>query len=262
VADTKRTLLGFVAALIVLASPFARADAQSVDQVGDAYEIIVRVNTDRRGDGSSGSSNSFYMLVERVIALRDGGVELEFDFPNDPASADRSANWQFPVRVFKPAGEPFQLLNAEELRARNRAWLASAQIPEEACGRWVFTWTAIKIECDPQSVLGTLEMFDLRPLDTSESVDQIDPEAVRRERAETDVTVREMMNEPSLTLDAALEARADEQYSGTISSRYETDTDGRVIGRTVTSELQVTEVDGSVERVTTTTTIDRRRVTP
>lgn len=260
-AAAKRNVLALVAALFVLASPFARAEAQSVDQVGDAYEIIVRVNTDRRGDGSSGSSNSFYMLVERVVAVRDGGVELEFDFPNDPASADRAANWQFPVRVFKPAGESFQLLNAEELQARNRAWLASAQIPEEACGRWVFTWTAIRIECDPQSVLSTLEVFDLRPIDVSESIEQIDPEAVRRERAEADVNVAQMTGETAVTLATALKARESEQYSGTISSRYEIDAEGRVIGHTIISELQITEADGSGERITTATTIERRRVT-
>lgn len=143
-----------------------------------------------------------------------------------------------------------------------RAWLASAHLPEAACGRWVFTWTAIKIECDPQSVLGTLEVFDLRPSDTSTSVEQIDPEAVRRERAETDVAVAQMMGELPLAFDAALQAHADEQYSGSVTTRFEMDEAGRVTQRIVVSELEISEADGSKERTTVTTTVERSRVAP
>lgn len=255
-----RNVLWLVAALIALAAPVARA--QNADQVGDAYEINVRIVSESRSEGSSGNSRSGYALVERVIAVRDGGVELEFDLPGDASAEDRARSWQYPARVLKLAGEPFQLLNAPELEARVRTWLTHWQIPEEACGRWVFTWTAIKIECDPQSVLDALEVFDLRPSDANDGVEQMDPEAMRRERAETDVAVAQMVGEPKRTLEDALQARAAERYEGTVTSRYESDAAGRVIGRTVVADLQITEADGSVERGTTTTTIERRRVTP
>lgn len=255
-----RNVLWLVAALIALAAPVARA--QNADQVGDAYEINVQIVSESRSEGSSGNSRSGYALVERVIAVRDGGVELEFDLPGDTSAEDRARSWQYPARVFKLAGEPFQLLNAPELEARVRTWLTHWQIPEEACGRWVFTWTAIKIECDPQSVLGALELFDLRPSDISGSVEPVDPEPLRQERAESDVAVAQMLGETPPTLEAALQAHAADRYEGTITSTYETDAAGRVTGRTVVADLQITEADGSVERRTTTTTIERRRVTP
>ncbi len=261
-AQTKRMMLGVVAALAVMAAPFTGAQAQAADQVGDAYEITLQSVSESRGEGSSGSSRSGYALVERVIAVRDGGVELEFDLPEGTSAESRAQNWQFPARVFKPQGGALQLLNAPELQVRVRAWLASAQIPEDACGRWVFTWTSIKIECDPQSVLSTLEAFDLRPGDTSDSVEQIDPEAVRRERAEADVAVAQMMGEQPLAFEAALQARAAEQYSGAVTSRYETDAAGWVTRRVVMSELEITQADGSIERTTRTTTIERQRIAP
>ncbi|MBL8547871.1 MAG: hypothetical protein JNL81_15500 [Hyphomonadaceae bacterium] len=257
-----RNVLSVLAASTVLAVASAHAQAQGADQTGDAYDITVQIVSESRGEGSSGSSRTSYALVERVVAVRDGGLELEFDLPGDTPPEDRARNWQFPARVFKPVGEPFQLLNAPELQARVGTWLTNAQIPEEACGRWVFTWTAIKIECDPQSVLGTLEIFDLRPTDTSASVEEIDPVAVRRERAEADVTIAQMTGGAVITLETAIEARESEQYLGTISSSYEADAAGRVTRRTVVSELQITEANGAVERRTTTTTIERRRMAP
>lgn len=255
-----RNVVGLVAAFVVLAAPVAHA--RTADQAGDAYEISVRIVSESRSEGSSGNSRSGYALVERVIAVRDGGVELEFDLPGDTSPEDRARVWQYPARVFKPAGEPFQLLNAPELEARVHTWLTAWQIPEEACGRWIFTWTAIKVECDPQSVLGTLELFDLRPGDTSDSVEPVDPEPLRQERAETDVAVAQMLGETPPTLEAALQAHAADRYEGTITSTYETDSAGRVTLRTVVADLQITEADGSVERRMTTTTIERRRVTP
>ena len=62
-------------------------------------------------------------LVERVIALRDSGVELEFDLPEGTSAEDRTRNWQFPARVLKSSDQPLQLLNGAELEARVQDWL-------------------------------------------------------------------------------------------------------------------------------------------
>ena len=54
---------------------------QFEDRVGDAYEIRLgeRVRDIQRL--VSGSSHSARTLMERVVALHDGGIELEFDLP-------------------------------------------------------------------------------------------------------------------------------------------------------------------------------------
>ncbi|MCX7357305.1 MAG: hypothetical protein NT015_04040 [Alphaproteobacteria bacterium] len=248
---------GLLAAMALLLAP--SAFAQSVDHVGDLNEIRLETVSESRGEGSQGSSHSRSTLVERVVAVRDGGVELEFDLPAS-AAEDRTRNWQFPARVFKPAGGAFQLLNASELEERLRAWLVYAEIPESACGRWIFTWTSIKIECDPQSVLRTLEAFDLRPGDASTRVEPIDSEALRRELAETDIAVAQMVGEPALSMEAALRGRAADRYEGTITTRYEADSDGWVTQRIVVSEVALTDAHGATEQRTNTTTIQRRRV--
>ena len=74
-----------VAALIVLASPLGRAEAQSVDQV-DRYADHCReiMHGDPRRWHRPEARVRTICLLSAVIALRDGGVELEFDSPNDP----------------------------------------------------------------------------------------------------------------------------------------------------------------------------------
>lgn len=252
-----RLMQALFVAMVMFAPP---ALAQGVDHVGDLNEIRLESVSESHGDGSQGSSHSRSTLVERVIAVRDGGVELEFDLPDGATAEDRARNWQFPARVFKPAGGAFQLLNPPELETRLRAWLVSAEIPETACGRWIFTWTSIKIECDPQSVLSTLEAFDMRPGDATTYVEQIDPEVVRRERAETDIAVAQMIGEAPLSIEAALQAHAAERYEGVKTTRYETDESGWVERRIVVSEIALIDAVRSDEQRTNTTTIQRRRL--
>lgn len=81
---TKGMALTALAALVVLSAPAARAQAQSVDRVGDAYEIRLESVSETRGEGSSGSSHSAYTLVERVIAVRDGASNWSLIFPRTP----------------------------------------------------------------------------------------------------------------------------------------------------------------------------------
>jgi hypothetical protein len=88
--------------------------------------------------------------------------ELEFDLPRETSLEDRARDWQFPARVFASSNRPLQLLNRLELEARVRSWLKRGGLTEALCGRWVFTWTGFKIECDPNSVLEMLETYNLR----------------------------------------------------------------------------------------------------
>ena len=87
----------------------------------------------------------------------------------------------------------------------------------------------------------------------------VDPDAVRRARAESDVVVGEIMNKP-VPLDAALRERAGETVSGTISVAFETDSAGNVRRRTKVTKLDIKEPDGRSETETVTEALERRPI--
>ena len=222
-----------------------------------------------------------------MIGVREDGLELEYDLPKAATATDRTSNWQFPVRVLKPARGQMQLLNRPELEMRVDGWLKKADLPRSACGHWIFTWNAFRIECDPQSVIQTLAPFDLWPSDlrngamyrdssarapaalSQKTVGSngstfvvempIDPDVVRREHAESDVVVAEI-TQKSLTLDAALRARSTEQISGTIAISFETDPTGQVRRRTKITRIEIRESNGKSGAHTITETVERRLI--
>jgi hypothetical protein len=279
---------GMVAALLFPAI-VARAGALPLaPQVGDTYEITLARDTAQRGsDGSSGSSHDKDTIIERVIGLRADGLELQYDLPNAATADERARNWQLPARVFKPFGGPAQLLNGPELEARVDGWLKAAGWSRTVCGHWIFTWNAFRIECDPQSVIKTVQSFDLRSADLREGAPYqeieargsgkltrkaagpdgaifavempVDPDAVRRGRAASDVVVGEIMNKP-VSLEAALRERAREVVSGTISVEFETDPAGNVRRRTKVTKLDIKGPDGRSETETVTETLERRLI--
>jgi hypothetical protein len=161
--------MGMVAALFLTAI-IARAGALSpAPQVGDTYEITLAKDSAQQGsNGSSGNSHDKDTVIERVIGLRADGLELQYDLPIAATPEDRARNWQFPALVFKPFGGPAQLLNGPELAARVEGWLKAAGLARTACGQWIFTWNAFRIECDPQTVIKTVQAFDLRSADVRE----------------------------------------------------------------------------------------------
>jgi hypothetical protein len=280
--------MGLVAALL-LPVIVARAGAlPPASQVGDTYEITLARDSAQQGsDRSSGSSRDKDTIIERVIGLRADGLELQYALPVAVTADERASNWQFPARVFKPFDGPAQLLNGPELEARVDGWLKAAGWPRTACGHWIFTWTAFRIECDPQSVIKTIQSFDLRSADLREGAPYqetealgtgklarkgaasdgaifavempVDPDAVRRARAESDVVVGEIMNKP-VSLEAALRERARETISGTISVAFETDLAGHVRRRTKVTKLDITGPDGRTETETVTETLERRLI--
>jgi hypothetical protein len=222
-----------------------------------------------------------------VTGVRAGGLELQYDLPNSATADERSRTWQFPVRVFKPSGGPVQLRNSVELEARIEGWLNAASLPRTACGHWIFTWTAFRIECDPQSVIKTIQSFDLGSASLREgelyqdseagssgklarrsgglggetfTVEMpVDADAVRHARAESDVALGEIMKKP-VSLEAALQKRAGEVIYGTISVAIETDPAGNVHRRTKVTTVNAKGLDGHSETQTITETIERRRI--
>jgi hypothetical protein len=280
-------LLAVFLALVFFQSPNAAEGSQaSADRVGDVYQIRWQNSTETSGDGTSSRSRSSSALEERVVALREDGVELEFDLPHDASQEERARDWRFPARVLNSPDGHLQLLNRLELEARLPSWLQLGGFTQADCGRWIFTWNAFKIECDPLSVLERLSSVNLRlrlhegalygepgarvsvPLRggarTADSAAliaemEIDPEFVRRERAESDVVVAEIMREP-ITLEAALQAWQRRQVSGTITSTIVRDAAGRVTSLTRITQITVVDEDGSEDRQTSTTTVERHLV--
>ncbi|MCW4462389.1 hypothetical protein OK349_11785 [Sphingomonas sp. BT-65] len=273
------------AAILMLAPP---AFAQSTPQAGDTYEITRSYQTtSETSEGGSSSSRGHTAIVERVVATHGDGIELEYDLPPSATAEDRAREWQFPVRVLKPASGPVQLRNRLEIEARIAVWLKATGLTRADCGRWIFTWNAFRIECDPEAALTTIESYDLRSIALHEGASyqepgtlgpgtltrtasgpdgatftatlQIDPDAVRRSRAESDRVVGEITRTP-VTLDAALQKRAQEQVSGTVSVTLETDTTGGLRRRTTITTLETKRVNGETERETRTEITERRKI--
>ena len=277
--------IGMVA-LLLPAIIVSASESSPAPQVGDTYEIsLIKDSAQQGGNGSSGSSHDKETIIEQVTAVRADGLELQYDLPNTTTADERARIWQFPVRVFKPFGGPAQLLNGAELEARLDGWLKAAKLPRTACGHWIFTWNAFRIECDPQSVIKTVQSYDLRSTDLREggvyqdseasgpgkltrkaggSDGQIfyaempvDADAVRRARAESDVVVGEIMKKP-VSLEAALHERAGEIVSGSISVAFEMDPAGTAHKRTKVMKLDIKRPDGRSETQTVTETLERR----
>jgi hypothetical protein len=262
--------------------------SHATPRVGDVYEIaMLRESSEHGSDGSSSNAHDQDTISERVIAVRPDGLELEYDLPRDATAQDRETSWQFPARVFKPDRGSAQLLNAPELEGRVDRWLKKARWPRSVCGHWIFTWNAFQIQCDPQSVIKTIEAFDVRVPELRDGAAyleigalgpvtlirktsgangatfaaqmKVDPEAIRKEQAESDVAVGEIMRKP-VTLEEALRARAKAAVSGTVVVTFDVDPTGNVQRKTTVTELEIKDPDGASKTRTVTQTVDRRLI--
>jgi hypothetical protein len=279
---------GIVGTLLLSAGVAQAGTVREAPQVGDTYQVtLVKDSAQHGSNGSGGTSHDQDTLVEQVTGARADGLELQYDLPSTTTAEERTRNWQFPVRIFKPVDGPAQLLNAPELEARLDGWLKAGSLSRDACGHWFFTWNAFRVECDPQSVLKTVELYDLRSADLHEGAPYrdsgaaspgklarkaggaegetfvvempVDPDAVRRARAESDVILGEIVKKP-VSLDTALQGRAGEIISGTISVTFETDPDGNVRRRAKVTKLDIKRPDGRSETQTVTETLERRPI--
>ena len=282
-------MLRILAVAMALALPAPVGAEEPAPRVGDVWEIrIESASSSSDSEGGSSSSQGHNTLVERVIAVRDDGVEVEFDLPEEDMRAEvRARIWQYPARVLRPPQGPLRLLNRAELEGRVAAWLKRAKLPREACGRWYFTWNAFQIECDPETVIQALAELDRWPDELRDGASyhepgarspaaltrkaptsdppvfvlemEIDPEAARRDRERGDAALAEILGEAEAAR-SDVQARSGERISGTITMTFETDAAGRMRRRTKVTELQVEAADGRREPRTVTETVERRLV--
>ena len=282
--------LAGLALALGLAAPCA-ASERAPEQAGAVYELLLsHSSASESSDESSSSSNGSDALIERVLEVTPEGLVLEYDLASEAGLPHgRQDQWQYPFRVFKPLDGPMRLLNAAELETRIGPWLEQSEIPRSACGTWIFTWNAFRIECDPQSVMEGVARFDMRPGDLREGapfhepgasepaqiteksagpegatyvvVLAVDPDWVRRKEAESDVVVGEIMREP-VTFEEAFRARSAEEISGTITITFDAEVDGGVRRRTKVTELEIRKPDGVVETSTASETLERRLLPP
>lgn len=253
-------------------------------QESESYTITrVSDTATEESNGSSSSSHDEDTLVAHVVSRSAEGTEIEYDLPRSTSDDDRARGWQFPARVLKAADGGLQLLNEAEVETRLNVWLSRNSIDRAACGSWIFTWNAFKIECDPKSVLDTLRVFEpdlpeLRegalytdpnalaavPL-AAESWEKgvatfsarpsLDVEALRRERARSDVVLGEIMHSP-VSLESALKKRAEEQISGTIDVTIEADADWNLRALRRVQKSRTIQPDGVTVTETTTQSIE------
>ncbi|MBA3896697.1 MAG: hypothetical protein H0X36_06105 [Sphingomonadaceae bacterium] len=177
------------------------------------------------------------------------------------------------------------MLNGTDMEARVEHRLKVGKLTRAACGNWIFTWNAFRIECDPQSVIRTLEQFNLSPADLRDGAPYqdraarvpaplktmtagsggatftvelaVDPDVERRHRAESDLVIAEITGKP-VSLEAALRKPSAEDISGTITITFDADSAGHVWRRTKVTKLETRGSDNRPGTDTITETIERR----
>lgn len=242
------------------------------------YVLALEYQTSTEGGqyDSSGSSSGRQAIAERVIAATPEGVEAEYTLPFDPEEIRGNERWMFPARIRIAADGGKTLLNPDELAARNAAWLAEAKWPREVCSRWLFTWTAVQIRCDPEAAVEAVESYGMRPGRIAEGVPfalkgalgpvvltrageadgriiltgsgPVDVAFLRESAAQTALVVAEITGK-TLTLAEAQAQAAAITASGTVSVTFEVDAAGMVWKRIDRSEITVTgDPDGDETR--------------
>lgn len=273
---------------VLAAASIATSAAAAPPQAGTRSLLVLQhssTNSDSRG--STGSSGGTDTIQERVIAVRDGGLELEYDFPPDSTARERDADWHLPARVKRSADGSVMLLNRTELEKRIDPWLARAGWNRNVCGHWIFTWTAFKIDCDPNSVLDTMKNFDIGHVAWREGATysfpgtltpapleriankaggstfrvqlQIDPDSVRREMIESDLVVAQITGE-ALSREEATARHADEKISGSVVITLLTDSAGYTHRRIAVTKVRTESGNGQWEETESTSTLTRQPI--
>lgn len=276
--------LGIITAVFLVSACVIGSSGSSTPEIeGTDFKVRVSYENKSEGGGSEGSSRGHSTLVERILRAGKSGVLIEYDFSKDTTEEERLPEWRYPARILIELNGTARLMNADELETRNSDWRSRANISDDACGLWYFTWNAFKVECDPNSVIADLEAFRLPILHLNEGVEisepgavgaeplllthknphrfradfDLDPEVIRQARAEEDVIVSQILGGDPITFEQALERRAEEEISGRLTTTLELDNQGRVVKRNRLSTIFIALPDGLSERQTSSQTTIR-----
>lgn len=233
-------------------------------------------------EGGEGNSRGRTAIIETMVRSGQDGVELTFDLPSSATEQDRNRQWFYPARILRRSDGVMVLLNRSELEERRDRWLVGGGMTSNDCGRLVFTWTAFRIECDPDQAVQDLAAYDILSFAVREgamlsdpqarapaaltevegshgrrfrAVLQLDPAAIMRERAEVDAALAEIAS-------LAGEKRSVERVSGTIEVFFDVDEAGVAYRRIRTLRMETVTAPNFSENETRVEVIERRKLEP
>jgi hypothetical protein len=265
----------FVSMLGFLTLATASADQTTTAPEPTRIEITTSSVFTTTDGGRHGHSKGTSRLFEREWTCGPAGRELEFFVDPVPQNA---WEWRLPVRVLQAPEGDLRLLDEAGMLRRAEEWRRQRDIPAEACGTTINAIIAFaRIECDPNSILESLNRADVRAQDLRDGVAlripdasqqqvvlrqvsqaggvrrlsgvaALDPEILRLRKAEEDVAMGQTLGPGGPDLAAALRFRRALEAGGTVSVEAEVvDATGEV--RLVTTTRSITAMPGAVARI-------------
>ncbi len=273
--------------LLRLAAYCFLAIAPTSASATDAYVLRLEYETSSQSlaePGDRSSSRGHQTLSERPIRETAAGTEIEYATPGPPEEVRGNASWMFPVRLLVASDGRKTVLNPEQLETRLTTWLERAEWSREVCSKWLFTWTAIQVRCDPDAAIEAVETFGMRPGQITEgaqfeptgdlvpvvltrtgfrdgrtvlsAVARIDPQSVRAGATKTALVPAQISGEDLPPEAAALQA-AGLGATGTLTVEFEVDEAGLIWKRVDTREIVVTGGDNGDEVRRSSQTVTR-----
>ncbi|MGV6852292.1 MAG: hypothetical protein ACWA5R_08985 [bacterium] len=146
--------------LFVVSLPLCASQSTPTVVNSSSSLIVYEAQTEFKSSaGGSGSSRTRNAIIERTIGKKDGGLELEYSFPQ--ADIPENNAWKLPARVLIMPGKSIELLNESEIESRLENYLQKHPEIRKQCGGVVFTWTAFEIHCNTNHVVDVIESYNL-----------------------------------------------------------------------------------------------------
>ncbi len=272
-----------LAGLLLSAVPPSIAYGQA-SQYESTWLQLEYERSSRHSDGQLGSSsNGRQALIETIIEETPSGVVLQYELPRDKEGKPSSGFWYFPARLLERPDGSLELLDKQVVEDRIDQWLEKPRIPREACGMWSHGGGfPFQVDCDPYSILGQIESFDLRIPDLMAGSEYshpqssapgklkalpetrpgyfvnvtVDPAKLRAAEVEKALILAQMLGK-DLARQQAEEDAAKIGFQGSISIEFDLDQTGTVIRKTERSEIIVTRPGEDAETTTMLTTVTR-----
>ena len=253
---------------------------------GEKYSILVSYETQTESENSSSSSRGRTLYSEQIISDSGDCSIKRFDIVDEERRERPLAEWQWPVEVENCGNGDRKILNLPAMEARLSSFLAAAEVPQDKCGRYYFTWNVFKVECDPQAILSNIETIDLGSLTLVEGAEYvrsgtpdstllrkvtaedgktklkavfaIDPSQFREETAQSQVIVQELTGEAISYEEALAEAQVIE-VAGSTTIEFEIASDRSEITQTTVTTATIDEPGEGRETQASKVTILRKR---